>query len=249
VSHPDAGQRSHPPARSCQLPLRPRHAYSLRMRCQLRTVQHHAARPSLAEHPFRRRRRWLLRAAPLQPQVTTPPALACSTNTAADLLLTKYAAATDDLTRAKLLRALLMSYCGGNFNPLFSVSLSLAAFNPMGSRVWLCLLHTVAGRGDGEEELPCTPSRPVISAMFCTASMPGQVAGATTHGVAPCAGPHPQGDGVTWTGMGGLLSPLGEEFIAPPQSLQGADYKFVSFCINGVTGSPLQPGGSCPLPA
>ena len=193
--------------------------------------------------------RWLLRAAPLQPQVTTPPALACSTNTAADLLLTKYAAATDDLTRAKLLRALLMSSCGGDFNPLFSVSLSLAAFNPMGSRVWLCLLHTVAGRGDGEEELPCTPSRPVISAMFCTASMPGQVAGATTHGVAPCAGPHPQGDGLTWTGMGGLLSPLGEEFIAPPQSLQGADYKFVSFCINGVTGSPLQPGGSCPLPA
>ena len=63
-----------------------------------------------------------------------------------------------------------------------------------------------------------------------------------------CSLSYMQGDGVTWTGMGGLLSPLGEEFIAPPHSLAATDYRFISFCISGANPNPLQPGESCPMP-
>ncbi len=50
------------------------------------------------------------------------------------------------------------------------------------------------------------------------------------------------------TGMAGLLSALGTEYVAPPLNLSTSSVAAVSFCINGKD-DELKPGEGCPLPA
>ncbi|KAL4419584.1 hypothetical protein ABPG77_004833 [Micractinium sp. CCAP 211/92] len=63
------------------------------------------------------------------------------------------------------------------------------------------------------------------------------------------------GDGYTYTGFGGTLSPLGTEFITSPLTVGAAtlndNTKMVQipFCISGTNGGRPNAGGTCDLPA